>query len=51
MLAREKAHFEREKNKKVNDVEIWARAMHEEEKTAMKDYCDKNGEQEMENIK
>lgn len=34
----------------MNDVEIWARALHEEEKKAMKAYCDKHGEEEMENI-
>ena len=35
----------------MNDVEIWARAIKEEESIAMKEYCEKNGNQEMENIK
>lgn len=35
----------------MNDVEIWARAIKEEECIAMKEYCEKNGKQEMENIK
>jgi hypothetical protein len=39
------------KNKKVNDVEIWSRAVKEEECLAMRDYCDKNGNAEMENIR
>lgn len=47
----EKEKVEEKKNQKVNNVEIWARALREEESKAMKDYCDKNGQQEMENIK
>lgn len=39
------------KNKKVNDVEIWSRALKEEECLAMKEYCEKNGNAEMENIR
>ena len=43
--------FEVYKNKKVNDVEIWSRAVKEEELIAMKLYCEKNGKQEMEKIR
>jgi len=51
VLRREKEAIEIFKNKKVNDVEIWARALKEEESIAMKDYCRKNGKEEMENIR
>lgn len=51
VLRREREAFELTKNKKVNDVEIWARALKEEEFLAMRDYCEKHGNQEMENIK
>lgn len=51
VLRREREAFEIQKNKKVNDVEIWARALKEEECVAMKDYCEKHGNTEMENIK
>lgn len=50
MLKREREYFEVQKNKKVNDVEIWSRALREEEKIAMGEYCKKFGAQEMENI-
>lgn len=51
VLRREREAFEISKNKKVNDVEIWARALKEEECIAMNDYCVKNGNSEMENIR
>lgn len=51
ILRREREAFEVNKNKKVNDVEIWTRALREEECLAMQEYCDKHGNQEMENIK
>lgn len=47
MLKREREHFDTQKNKKVNDVEIWSRALREEERIAMQDYCDKHGKEEM----
>ena len=50
-LRKEKEAVEVTKNKKVNDVEIWARALKEEESNAWKDYCQKNGKEEMENIR
>jgi len=51
VLRREREAFEISKNKKVNDVEIWALALKTEEATAMNDYCVKNGNSEMENIR
>lgn len=43
VLKKEREYFEVQKNKKVNDVEIWARALREEEKSAMAKYCKENG--------
>jgi hypothetical protein len=43
VLKKEREHFEVQKNKKVNDVEIWAKAVREEERTTMKAYCEKHG--------
>lgn len=51
VLRREKEAYDVQKNKKVNDVEIWNRALKEEESVAMKDYCDREGKKEMENIR
>lgn len=51
VLRREREAFEVTKNKKVNDVEIWSRAIKEEECIAMQQYCDEHGNDEMENIK
>ena len=34
----------------MNDVEIWTRALREEESLAMKLHCEKEGNKEMENI-
>lgn len=39
VLRREQEAFEITKNKKVNDVEIWTRALREEESKEMKKYC------------
>ncbi len=50
MLRREQEAFEVNKNKKVNDVEIWTRALREEECLEMQKYCLEKGNQEMENI-
>jgi len=49
-LKHDREYFEVQKNKKVNDIEIWSRALREEEKIAMAKYCKEHGEQEMENI-
>lgn len=51
VLRKEREAYEVQKNKKVNDVEIWSRAIKEEESIAMKEYCAKNGKEEMENIR
>lgn len=51
VLRKEREAYDQQKNKKVNDVEIWARALKEEESIAMKEYCQKNGKVEMENIR
>jgi len=50
ILHKEREHFEITKNKKTNDVEIWNRARREEEKKAMKAYCEEHGKKEMEKI-
>ena len=50
VLRREQEAFEVSKNKKVNDVEIWTRALREEECIEMQKYCKEKGNQEMENI-
>ena len=47
---KEREAFEITKNKKFNDVEIWAMARKEEESKAMKKYCDEHGAKEMEQI-
>lgn len=47
---KERIFFEVQKNKKVNDMEIWARALREEEKISMAKYCKEHGAEEMENI-
>jgi hypothetical protein len=51
VLKREKEAYDIQKNKKVNDVEIWARALKEEESIALKDYCQREGNKQMENIR
>jgi hypothetical protein len=51
VLRKEREAVEVQKNKKVNDVEIWNRALKEEESTAMMEYCEKHGQVEMENIR
>jgi len=43
ILKREKEAFEIKKNQKRNDVEIWNKAMREEERKAMEIYCEKHG--------
>lgn len=50
MLHKEQEAFEVTKNKKVNDVEIWNRALREEESIEMQKYCEEKGNKEMENI-
>jgi len=43
LLKRDRDAFELNKTKKVNDVEIWSRAVKEEEKIAMEKYCSEHG--------
>jgi hypothetical protein len=49
-LRKERELHDQIKNKKANDVEIWARALKEEEAVAMKQYCDEHGKEEVKNI-
>jgi hypothetical protein len=44
LLKKDREAFELNKTKKVNDVEIWTRAVKEEEKIAMEKYCNENGQ-------
>lgn len=50
LLKRDREAFELNKTKKINDVEIWTRAVKEEEKTAMETYCAEHGQVEIEAI-
>lgn len=50
LLKKEKEQFEMEKNKKIKDVEFWARSMREEEKIITEKYCQQHGEEEMKQI-
>lgn len=40
LLKKEKEQFENEKQKKVKEIEYWARAVREEEKTTIEKYCE-----------
>jgi hypothetical protein len=50
LLKKEKEAFENEKNKKLKDVEFWARSIREEEKIVTEKYCQQHGEEEMKQI-
>lgn len=50
ILKKDREAFELNKIKKSNDVEIWTRAVKEEEKIAMDKYCSENGQKEIEQI-
>ncbi len=50
-LRQERESFEFLKKNKVIDVEIWSFAIKEVECIAMHQYCDKHGNNEMENIR
>jgi hypothetical protein len=50
LLRRDREAFELNKTKKINDVEIWTRAVKEEEKLAMERYCNESGREEIEKI-
>jgi hypothetical protein len=47
LLKKEKEAFEGEKQKKLKDVEYWARAVREEERLAIEKYAKEHGEEEM----
>jgi hypothetical protein len=50
ILKRDREAFELNKTKKVNDVEIWTRAVKEEEKATMEKYCAEHGQEDIEQI-
>lgn len=50
ILKRDREAFELNKTKKVNDVEIWTRAIKEEEKKAMEQYCQEHGQEDIQAI-
>jgi hypothetical protein len=50
LLKKEKEAFEGEKQRKLKDVEFWARAVREEEKVVMEKYAKEHGEEEMKQI-
>ena len=50
LLKKEKEAFEGEKQKKIKDVEYWARAVREEEKVAIEKYAKEHGDEEMKQI-
>ena len=43
ILKKDRERFELNKTKKVNDVEIWTRAVKEDEKLEMEKYCAEHG--------
>jgi len=47
LLKRDREAFELNKTRKANDVEIWTRAVKEEEKAAMEKYCNEKGQQDI----
>lgn len=50
ILKKDREAFELNKTKKVNDVEIWTRAVKEEEKASMEKYCAEHGQADIEQI-
>jgi len=42
---------EENKKKKMRDVELWSRAMREEEKLAVEKYAEETGEKQMEELR
>jgi len=50
ILKKDREAFELNKTKKVNDVEIWTRAVKEEEKASMENYCAEHGQADIEQI-
>ena len=50
ILKKDRERFELNKTKKVNDVEIWTRAVKEDEKLEMEKYCAEHGQEDIEQI-
>jgi len=50
-LRKEAEQSEEQKKKKGRDVDLWARALREEEKVAIIKHCEEHGEDEMQQIK
>ena len=50
VLKKEREQIEEDKKKKLREVELWTRALREEEKVAMEKYALENGDKEIEQI-
>jgi hypothetical protein len=50
VIKKEREQIEEDKKKKLREVELWNRALREEEKIAIEKYAQQNGEKEMEQI-
>lgn len=50
LLKREKEAFEGEKQRKLKEVEYWARAVREEERIAIEKHAKEHGDEEMKQI-
>lgn len=50
LIKKEKEAFEGDKQKKMKEVEFWARAVREEERAATEKYATQYGEAEMKQI-
>ena len=50
VLKKEREQIEEEKKKKLREVELWTRAIREEEKIAIEKYAQEHGDKEMEQI-
>jgi len=51
VLKKEREQVEEDKKKKLREVELWTRALREEEKLAIEKYSREHGDKEMEQIK
>ena len=51
VLAKEREQVEEDKKKKLREVELWTRAVREEEKLAIQKYAKEHGDDEIEQIK
>jgi len=50
ILRQEREQIEENKKKKLKEVELWTRALREEEKIAIEKYADEHGDKEIEQI-